>query len=388
MDAVTFTTRNVGETIARPGSLTQRLDQSPAEPVNIEPRVIPIRNYGPTCYEAVTVVTTVIYWPEDIAGERHYTPRSTPSSGLDELPKYLSTGGSIVSVHQPTEALAWLEANYDTHRLVRFIRKKFRCPVAALIFPDEPGLTIFGPHSEPIMARLAQKLANASQFPVMSRPAAANPALTFYPRVPQGKTLARIGHLLRDEGLNRGLPSLNSAHTDSPAPPDGLIGNVSTSSGHSAGASLEDETAQPREKTSKSEAEEWEEWASPIHWKQTGINIQTSDPNCPPIQLEIRSLTQFRTFSDRIWAPENPLMRWATAKAQAQVHTTLRLEFPRKEVTLDRSYATLGLEGHRGGSILYQENLSDFCSFVYPTEQLQCGFWGTRPCCCPYARSA
>jgi hypothetical protein len=90
-------------------------------------------------------------------------------------------GGVSVSVHQPTKSLAWLEDNYDLQILVD-IRNSgiFSGPVPMLLFPETSALVIFGPHREDKMGKLAQRLANKSNFPVISRPAAEDPLFRYF----------------------------------------------------------------------------------------------------------------------------------------------------------------------------------------------------------------
>ncbi|KAJ7033396.1 hypothetical protein C8F04DRAFT_623764 [Mycena alexandri] len=151
-----------------------------------QPRVVKGSGFGPPLYEAVTVATSVIYWPEHSeleAEEDRAQSTPEPSAGLEEFSKCLPNGGTILSIHRPTASLAWLERNYDLP-VVKFIRKKFVGPLAMMLFPDTPALAIFGPHSSQKMARLAQGLANKSRFPVISRPAADNPMLQFGSPIP------------------------------------------------------------------------------------------------------------------------------------------------------------------------------------------------------------
>ncbi|KAJ7503200.1 hypothetical protein B0H11DRAFT_2223279 [Mycena galericulata] len=135
--------------------------------------------YGPQLYEATTVASSVIYWPDEIGGESEhgFSAEPTPSAGLGELPTHLPNGGTILSVHQPTTTLAWLEENYD-HPMLKSIRKSrtFSGPLAMMLFTDKPALALFGP-STPSRARLAQKLANKCKAPVIARPSEDDPII-------------------------------------------------------------------------------------------------------------------------------------------------------------------------------------------------------------------
>ncbi|KAJ6578910.1 hypothetical protein DFH09DRAFT_1361249 [Mycena vulgaris] len=169
-----------GRILKRNRSGRQSINSNPTRtPILVETRA------GPPLYDAASVATLVIYWPEDRDGElegrasgiakSNSTPK--PSAGLEELTKYLPNGGTILSVYQPATSLAWLEENYDLP-IVRDIRnsKTFSGPLAMLLFPEEPALAIFGPHPEdPKFAKVAQGLANKSGYPVAARLSADDP---------------------------------------------------------------------------------------------------------------------------------------------------------------------------------------------------------------------
>ncbi|KAJ7509294.1 hypothetical protein B0H11DRAFT_1314155 [Mycena galericulata] len=150
--------------------------------------------YGPPLYDAKNVATSVIYWPETNnkgeleeesfrIAETDSTPK--PSAKLEELPKYLPNGGTILSVHQPATALSWLEENYDTP-FVRLIHNSnvFSGPLSMMLFPDTPALALFGPVNGEESGKLAQELANKSNFPVITRPSAYDPISLFKSLVP------------------------------------------------------------------------------------------------------------------------------------------------------------------------------------------------------------
>ncbi|KAJ6593224.1 hypothetical protein B0H19DRAFT_1246019 [Mycena capillaripes] len=83
-----------------------------------------IETGGLSFYEALNVATSVIYWPEDSNEVETVQTGSTsqPSAGVEEFEKHLPHGGTILSVHQPTTSLAWLEENCD-HPVVKLIRR-------------------------------------------------------------------------------------------------------------------------------------------------------------------------------------------------------------------------------------------------------------------------
>ncbi|KAJ7840650.1 hypothetical protein B0H13DRAFT_1910624 [Mycena leptocephala] len=178
-------TGNVDSTFSRPPD-TPRVLQNSLDQMNPltthHPRLVKIDGYGPPLYEAASVASSVIYWPENNNGLETAETDSIPgpSAGLEELKKCLPNGGIILSVYQPATSLAWLEENHNMP-IMKFIRNHeiYSGPVAMMLFPDTSAIAIFGPHSEEKMAKLAQKLANISNFPVIARPAPDDPMFRF-----------------------------------------------------------------------------------------------------------------------------------------------------------------------------------------------------------------
>ncbi|KAJ7033425.1 hypothetical protein C8F04DRAFT_1104696 [Mycena alexandri] len=385
------------------------------------PRVVKGSGFGPPLYEAVTVATSVIYWPEHSeleAEEDKVQSTLGPSAGLEEFSKCLPNGGTILSIHRPTTSLAWLEENYNLP-VVKFIRKKFVGPLAMMLFPDTPALAIFGPHSSQKMARLAQGLANKSRFPVISRPAADNPMLQFEsPIPPKDNGLgeiqlfdqftvdplvavnAQISHESEDNGISstaqgsehvdgNGAPSSNS-QLPMPVPSNGENPNNNNNIDH---ATIESKTSTSHACTCHhtanhegdpggpgndpdSEADQWDDWISPFHLTKSEITIQS------PMQtvcLDIQSYTQFKTYAVGD-APNDPdTQGFPGLRPQAQAHTTFVIEFSPKTVSIERSHAVLGLLAHRPASIVSNTKCM-FPNCLFPRFNLlhlvsvDCGF--------------
>jgi hypothetical protein len=108
--------------------------------------------------------------------------RSTPveeeiqGKDLETLVQNFGNGGTIVSVHSPFQAEAWL----DKHKhkpVIKAIHSaaNARGPVAAMIHPRLPGLSIFGSVDDPDHHAHAKRLADVSGFVVILRPLADYP---------------------------------------------------------------------------------------------------------------------------------------------------------------------------------------------------------------------
>ncbi|KAJ7478597.1 hypothetical protein B0H11DRAFT_2027947 [Mycena galericulata] len=118
------------------------------------------------------------------------------------------------------------------------------------------------------------------------------------------------------------------------------------------------------------EADKWEDWLSPHHAISMQIQLQRNGDR-PPIQVDIACQTQFKTYADERM-PLDPNIEWtrqAITRPQAQVHTEFKLRFMSEGIILDRSYAVLGLQGHRPYSIIDDQNLD--CGFEEPTKTLK-----------------
>jgi hypothetical protein len=90
----------------------------------------------------------------------------------------LGIGGCLISVHEPAEAAAWIEDNWDNPLLTSLQRRGCAGPFAWMLSPTEPALAIFGGFDDPIVGNMANLLVESSGFPVVIRPSGDNPGLT------------------------------------------------------------------------------------------------------------------------------------------------------------------------------------------------------------------
>ncbi|KAJ7503203.1 hypothetical protein B0H11DRAFT_1988244 [Mycena galericulata] len=409
----------------------------------LRPRMVETKGHGPQLYEATTVASSVIYWPEEIGGESEhgFSAEPTPSAGLEELPTHLPNGGTILSVHQPTTTLAWLEENYD-YPILKSMRRSctFSGPLAMMLFPDTPALAIFGPCT-PSRARLAQKLANKCRAPVIARSSEDDPMIRIKSLLPQSefngagkiqstdKLLsaiplpvpdpvvvmgAAVRNTTRGDGSSKnGITSFSNDSGDRddsrrrhPAQPPTNESPTAGSSGRNLGAvqrgidandgserseNSDSTSSRGETNTAVSDADmayigiekqvkeddypdpgdggndpatsedKWEDWFSAHHTSTMEIHLQGKNMH----QVDISRQTQFKTYADER-LPADPSSEWTKTRSQAQAHTRLNLWVNPNRVILDRSYAVLGLQGHRPFSIIRHENLD--CGFSEPTQ--------------------
>ncbi|KAJ6537909.1 hypothetical protein B0H19DRAFT_1079013 [Mycena capillaripes] len=74
----------------------------------------------------------------------------------------LGIGECLISVHEPAEAASWVENNWDSSLLTSIRNSGRTGPVAWMVSPAEPALAIFGNLDNPVVANMAESLAQAS----------------------------------------------------------------------------------------------------------------------------------------------------------------------------------------------------------------------------------
>jgi hypothetical protein len=83
-----------------------------------------------------------------------------------------------MSVHEPGDAVSWVEDNWDSDLLTSIRNSNCGGPLPWMLSPEEPSLAIFGCYRNPTVVDMAQSLAELSGFPIVIRPSGDNPALT------------------------------------------------------------------------------------------------------------------------------------------------------------------------------------------------------------------
>ncbi|KAJ7788578.1 hypothetical protein B0H14DRAFT_3892335, partial [Mycena olivaceomarginata] len=118
--------------------------------------------------------TFVIYSPHE--DRPKISDDSFTTDDLTCIQANLGIGG-LMSIHQPAEAVLWIEDNWDNHLLTSIRNSGCGGPFAWMLSPEEPALAIFGYYHNPTIVNMAQSLADSSGFPVVIRPSDDNPAL-------------------------------------------------------------------------------------------------------------------------------------------------------------------------------------------------------------------
>ncbi|KAJ7463041.1 hypothetical protein FB451DRAFT_469020 [Mycena latifolia] len=111
--------------------------------------------------------TFVMYSPGDDF------PQIRPSLSPDDmrcLEAKFEMGGSLISIHDPTEAATWIETNWGNPLVESIQNCGCHGPIAFMLFPTTPALALFGLCDDPLLVNSAEELAELSGFPVVMRP--------------------------------------------------------------------------------------------------------------------------------------------------------------------------------------------------------------------------
>ncbi|KAJ6590163.1 hypothetical protein DFH09DRAFT_1274373, partial [Mycena vulgaris] len=391
-----------GRILKRNRSGRQSINSNPTRtPILVETRA------GPPLYDAASVATLVIYWPEDRDGElegrtsgtaeSNSTPK--PSAGLEELTKYLPNGGTILSVYQPATSLAWLEENYDLPSSGIYATAK-----------HSPALAIFGPHtdSDPKFAKVAQRLANKSGYPVAARLSADDPMSsdngTGFQRGSCGPNLYSNEDEIGGEGPDQGAsnrrflgtgnrpgendqnpsepPELNrdlNAESDTTAVSDEGTGSNDGEKKLNGGGDPDDDGDDSDTDTSNDgygggdPDDDGDDSDADTSIDGDGGGDPDDDGGDPGADSSDEWDDWFKTYADENM-PIDPNRPWAQQdmiRPQAEVHTKLQikcLDDQQFKFRLDRSFAVLGFQAHRPASIFCTTNLDCGFSPLTPTQ--------------------
>ncbi|KAF7363188.1 CAMK/CAMK-unique protein kinase [Mycena venus] len=124
------------------------------------------------------LATFVIYTPETLPRSLN-DPTAIRPGDVQSLEEHVPEGGNNVSMHVPTQAENWVEQHYDTILLKKIRAAGLAGPLATMLSPDTPALSLFGSILNDRVLELAKALCDVSAFTVMVRPAEDDPLLKF-----------------------------------------------------------------------------------------------------------------------------------------------------------------------------------------------------------------
>ncbi|KAF8198858.1 hypothetical protein K438DRAFT_694907 [Mycena galopus ATCC 62051] len=250
-----------------------------------------------------------------------YTPSSTTTGSLSQtdavalrcedthtLQNELTSGGVLVSVKSPHDAMSWIEAHQD-HPLLQSLKShNVAGPIAVRISPEESALAIFGSIADALVPEMARNLVAVSGFSVMVRSSVDNPIPAFVQHVSEGNDL-----------------SCEQPYSVSFGPVARLRGG-----------------ADPAE----DDCETWTtpKWEGKYHNATVDLKLRLGNEKVYDVTLD-----SYMKFKTQPLVNSNPTM----FRPQPEVlsHVNLKVQLRRGETMLDRSFSNLGFVVHRPRAI-------------------------------------
>ncbi|KAJ6577064.1 hypothetical protein DFH09DRAFT_1149173 [Mycena vulgaris] len=320
--------------------------------------------------DASPSMAPVILFPSKALSNEYKLDHHTQPVGagdLELLQTGLPTGGCLVTVHGPTKATSWIEL-HATHPLMNSLHERgVGGPLPTMLTPYTEGLAIFGSPGDPGVIECAQALAELSDIPVILRPEVDNP-------VPKFASLSRT--VEEFAGSNKVISFSNGiAESQGPGPfgsgSDNVHGSGNNSqrgqgegngaeggddrfregngdSGNNGGGD-KGESNTPRNYTNdKGRQKEWEHLTHSV-LAACKLKIDATST----YQFTIESTFRFvaSTPRDDDLSDTNAIFQAMRDRADIKAFTTLEVHTSGTKLLVDATYAALGFEGHRRGSL-------------------------------------
>ncbi|KAJ6566209.1 hypothetical protein B0H19DRAFT_707654 [Mycena capillaripes] len=316
--------------------------------------------------------TFVIFSPHD---DRPETPaHSFTTNDLTSILDKLNIGGCLMSVHEPAEAVSWMEDNWDHPHLTSIRDNGCGGPLAWMLSPTEPALAIFGSYTEPVVVNMAQALAQSSGFPVVIRPSSDNPALTllthdpalnngYFPLVNHGGANNETSQNSEDESIieDERLPEPNVGEGNNELnDAEGLVPDEN--------ASIMMEERQPNGVNDVARDGGDEDgpnngpavngkWESPLHSIAVKLRLKPHRDTARPCGVTISYKFKFAIDPETEIPIDRADLTRALSQSEVIALIDLKIENVPRETEIDRSYASIGFLAHRAESIHGREFL-------------------------------
>ncbi|KAJ7309441.1 hypothetical protein DFH08DRAFT_1049749 [Mycena albidolilacea] len=223
----------------------------------------------------------------------------------ETLGSQFTSGGVLVSVHSPRDAVLWLETHHD-HPIIQSLKSRnVDGPIAVRMSPDESALAVFGSIADVLVPRIARSLADFSGFAVMFRSSVDNP-----------------------------IPSFASPEED-PTGQQPFVSSEQPATRLRGGAGSEAEDFIPT----------LPKWEGKYHNATVDLKLKLDEEKVYDVTLDscMKFKTQPLTNSDRtIFRP----------RPEVVSHVNLKVQLRRGETMLDRSFSNLGFLVHRPRAIV------------------------------------
>ncbi|KAJ7157570.1 hypothetical protein C8R43DRAFT_1234499 [Mycena crocata] len=267
---------------------------------------------------------------------------------LELLENGLLAGGCLVTIHDPTEAISWLDANFKNPLLCSLRERGVAGPFPVMLSTSIQGLAIFGSLTKLSLTHDAEALAKLSNFAVIVRPESDHPIPKFArSKSPEEATGSiKIASLSNGTGNNQESRSLGSG---------GEIGNGSGSGDTGDGGDSGAGGGDPRNEGCDEKGESGRDEDSGKRKSAANNNEKAA---CK-LKVSSTSTYNFRvksTFRFAAPIPDDTLLDRnaifeSLNETDIEAYTKLEVDTDRQQLLVDATYASLGFEGHRRRSL-------------------------------------
>ncbi|KAJ7481844.1 hypothetical protein FB451DRAFT_1444471 [Mycena latifolia] len=299
------------------------------------------------------ITTFVMYVPKTLSMSND--PTAIRPEDVRILEEHVPEGGNKISGHNSIQAENWVEQHYDTALLHSIRSLGLGGPLATMLSPDTPALTIFGSILDDHVLELAKTLSDVSGFAVMVRPTEDDPLTIFILERNEMDIDIDIETGYSTEGSDDGIEqetqeSVNSDADDS---------DTDSGEDYETGGAFRPRGGALRTDAITNQVDP--DYIVPAgidrpdgsHRARVKLHLQLHE-NCE-YNVAISSKTTFKFQTEKAEIPhvlEEPITR-----PQLLSCVDLKVETRPFQVLVDRSYSNLGFIVHRPNSIAGREYL-------------------------------
>ncbi|KAJ7472601.1 hypothetical protein FB451DRAFT_1250096 [Mycena latifolia] len=307
----------------------------------------------------------LVLFPSSVLAEEYKLDHQAVRAGdLGLLQSGLPTGGCLVTVHEPDDATSWIEANSSHPFLSSLHQRGINGPLPMMLSPHTQGLAIFASPNNPRVVEYAESLVKLANMAVVIRPEGDNPIPKF----------ARLSNITEGSIDSKKITSFSNGMDSVPGPGsfESSRNNVNESgnNGHEGegegGGGGDDQTFQGDGKGGSNGGDKGEgktplngnadkggrkKWERLTHRVLAACKLKVDATRTYDFTVE-----SIFKFAAPIPPDENTLDRDAMfqsldVEADIEAFTKLEVATNGCQLLVDATYASLGFEGHRKGSL-------------------------------------
>ncbi|KAJ7918397.1 hypothetical protein B0H13DRAFT_1992790 [Mycena leptocephala] len=227
---------------------------------------------------------------------------------MDDLKAKLHKRGRVGIIHDPEEAVAWIEKNWEIPLLTSIRKHGYDGPFAQMLFMEKPALALFGSRADEFLRDSAEELGKLSKLPVVIRPSSDAP---------------------------KGVLALPVARESSPGGSSVICYPDLSSHDGQRGATGMDVASEHR----------------------TRLALRMKTHNSHVHAVDIRSNFKFHIGRDTNLAAGRASLDHPSFESEVIALVDLQIETGLREIQVDRSYVSIGFLAHREESMMNCEFL-------------------------------